>query len=216
MTLRVITVAAVLATAGLIGRGIGHGQPVQLSQPFAHYPNALGDWRGRSLRLTGEIEKRAGVSDYLFRVYTRQDDVVHLYVGYYESQRHGEMVHSPKNCLPASGWYISEKHSAVVDIAPRAPFTVNRFIVENGIDRQLVLYWYQQAGGRIVTNEYLGRVHLVWDALRLDRTDAALVRLSVPFEGSSDAALKVAMDFLREAYPRLMRFLPTIEVSRPS
>jgi EpsI family protein len=206
-----------LVVAGVAARGIGHGEPVRLLQPFGEFPANLGDWRGRSMRLAGEIEKRVGVSDYLYRVYIRRpNDLVHFYVGYYESQRHGEMIHSPKNCLPGSGWYIARRETTQLNLAPHAPFTVNKFIVENGIERQLVLYWYQQAGDRIVTNEYLGRVHLVWDAFRLNRTDAALVRLSVPFDESSDRALAIAIEFLREAYPRLMRFLPSVNVSAAS
>jgi EpsI family protein len=217
MKLRFFVAALFLLAAGITARGVGHGEPVKLAQPFAQFPIAFSEWRGRSMRLSGEVEKRVRVSDYLYRVYVRApEDLVHFYVGFYESQRHGEMIHSPKNCLPGSGWYIASRESTVLDLAPYPPFQVNKFIVENGIERQIVLYWYQQAGGRIVTNEYLGRVHLVWDAFRLDRTDAALVRLSVPFDGSSDDALKSAVDFLREAYPRLMRFLPSIEVSAAS
>jgi EpsI family protein len=217
MKIRFVTAAVFLLVAGVAARGIGHGAPVKLMQPFAQFPIALNDWKGRSMRLSGEIEKRVGVSDYLYRVYVREPkDVVHFYVGYYESQRHGEMIHSPKNCLPGSGWYIASRESMVLDLAPHAPFAVNKFIVENGIERQVVLYWYQQAGGRIVTNEYLGRVHLVWDAFRLDRTDAALVRLSVPFDGSTDHAVDSAIAFLKQAYPRLMRFLPSTEVSAAS
>jgi EpsI family protein len=216
MKARLFTAAVFLIAAGVAVRSIGHGEPVKLLQPFSQYPLVLGNWQGRSMRLSGEIEKRVGVSDYLYRVYVRGPQYVHFYVGYYETQRHGEMIHSPKNCLPGSGWYIAKRETMTVDVGANGPFEVNKFIVENGIERQLVLYWYQQAGSRIVTNEYLGRVHLVWDAFRLDRTDAALVRLSVPFEGSSDEAVTLALDFLKQAYPRLMRFLPSAEVTSAS
>jgi EpsI family protein len=212
MKIRLFLAVAFLIGAGVAARGIGHGEPVKLIRPFSQYPVVIGNWQGRTMRLSGEVEKRVGVSDYLFRVYTRQpNDLLHFYVGYYESQRHGEMIHSPKNCLPGSGWYIAKRETMVLDLPGRPPFEVNKFLVENGIERQLVLYWYQQAGGRIVTNEYLGRVHLVWDAFKLDRTDAALVRLSVPVDGPTEHAVDVAVDFLREAYPRLMRFLPSVE-----
>jgi EpsI family protein len=210
MTKRLWLAAVCVMVAGAVARGVGHGEPIKLQRPLVDYPAGLGGWQGRSMRLTGEIEKRVGVSDYLYRVYVRQPaELVHFYVGYYESQRHGEMIHSPKNCLPGSGWYIASRETTILDLPSSSPLRVNKFTVENGSEQQLVLYWYQQAGGRIVTNEYLGRVHLVWDALRLNRTDAALVRLNVPFEGASDAALATALDFLREAYPRLMRFLPS-------
>ena len=92
--------------------------------------------------------------------------------------------------------------------APYRPFAVNSYIVENGIERQLVVYWYQQSGGRIVTNEYLGRVYLVVDSLTRNRSDAALIRVSVPFEGDAATAEDTARAFLQVAYPTLMQFLP--------
>ena len=89
-----------------------------------------------------------------------------------------------------------------------ATVAVNSYIVENGIERQLVVYWYQQSGGRIVTNEYLGRVYLVLDSLTRNRSDAALIRVSVPFEGDAATAEDTARAFLQVAYPTLMQFLP--------
>jgi EpsI family protein len=118
------------------------------------------------------------------------------------------MVHSPKNCLPGNGWYIASRGTTTVDVPSYHPFAVNRFVVENGIERQLVLYWYQQSGGRIVTNEYLGRAYLVLDSLTRDRSDAALIRVSVPFEEDPASAADTALTFLRVAYPTLLRFLP--------
>jgi EpsI family protein len=88
------------------------------------------------------------------------------------------------------------------------PFQVNSYTVSNGIDRQVVLYWYQQSGDRIVTNEYLGRVNLVVDSLTKNRSDAVLIRVSVPFEDDSDAAVQTGLEFIRSAYPVLSRFLP--------
>jgi EpsI family protein len=135
-----------------------------------------------------------------------------MYVGYYESQQHGEVVHSPNNCLPGSGWFIANRDTLSLDIPPYVPFEVNKFVIANGLERQVVLYWYQQGGGRVVTNEYLGRVHLVLDALTINRTDAALIRVIVPAAddrpGSLDASTREAVDFLRTAYPELMRYLP--------
>ena len=87
---------------------------------------------------------------------------------------------------------------------------MNKFVIANGIERQVVLYWYQQGGGRVVTNEYLGRVHLVLDAIKTNRTDAALIRVIVPAADESESALDAstneAVAFLRASYPELMRF----------
>lgn len=215
MTSRLLLISAVVILGAVGVRAVGHGEPVPLTRPFWQFPVQLGAWDGRSVQLSEAIEKRAGVSSYMYRIFARREArsvPVHLYVGFYESQRHGEVIHSPNNCLPGSGWYIASRDKATIELPPYTPFEVNKFVIANGIERQVVLYWYQQGGGRVVTNEYAGRVHLVLDALQKNRTDAALIRVIVPAQDETDEALEAAnaeaVDFLRAAYPELMRFLP--------
>jgi len=209
MKLRILVVAVCLMATALIVRSVGHGQPVELKQPFSLFPDLLGEWRGTSQYFSDAIEQKTGVSDYSSKIYrNRQNKLVQLYVGYYDSQEHGRMIHSPKSCLPGNGWYITKKSSAVLDIPPFAPFRVNKFIVENGTYKQVVLYWYQQSGGRVVTNEYLGRVFLVLDALTKNRTDTALIRVSIPVLDSVQESYELGVQLLKSAYPQLMEFLP--------
>jgi EpsI family protein len=209
MTTRMLVAGVLLLLSSWLVRAVGHGEPVPLRQPFSQFPERLGAWEGKDVRFDARIENKLRVTDYVSKFYREGPNrTAHLYVGFYASQKHGEMVHSPKNCLPGNGWYIARRDTATVDASPYRPFAANSFIVENGIERQLVVYWYQQSGGRIVTNEYVGRIHLVLDSLIRDRSDAALIRVSVPFEGDPAAAADVAHAFLRVAYPALMRFLP--------
>jgi EpsI family protein len=209
MTGRMLVVGAMLLLSSWAVRAVGHGAPVALRQPFSQFPDTLGAWRGENLRFSAPIEDKLGVTDYVSKLYRRASSTpVYLYVGFYASQQHGTMLHSPKNCLPGNGWYIGRRATAIVNVAPYDPFTANSYTVENGIDRQVVVYWYQQSGGRIVTNEYLGRMHLVFDALTKRRSDAALIRVSVPFDENASAAERTALDFLQTAYPAIARFLP--------
>jgi EpsI family protein len=208
MTSRLIVVGVLLLLSSWVVRAVGHGEPVQLTQPFARFPEQLGAWQGEDLRFDARIEGKLGVTDYVSKYYRAGTRGVHLYVGFYASQRHGEMVHSPKNCLPGNGWYIARRDLTTIAVPAHEPFAANSFVVENGIERQLVVYWYQQAGSRIVTNEYVGRAFLVLDALTRNRSDAALIRVSVPFDSDAAAADATARSFLQVAYPALMRFLP--------
>lgn len=209
MTARMLVVGVLLLLSSWAVRAVGHGEPVALSQPFSAFPDRLDNWEGGDVRFSDRITNRLGVTDYVSKIYrTGPHESVHLYVGFYASQKHGEMVHSPKNCLPGNGWYIARRETTTLGIPPYRTFEVNSYIVENGIERQLVVFWYQQAGGRIVTNEYLGRVYLVLDSLTRNRSDAALIRVSVPFEGDPAAAEGTVHAFLRVAYPTLMQFLP--------
>ena len=109
---------------------------------------------------------------------------VGLYVGYHDSQRQGDTIHSPLNCLPGAGWQPLEQGRITVSVrdhgtARPAPIEVNRVVIGKGLDRQLVLYWYQ-SHRRVVASEYWGKVYTVLDAMRYNRTDAAMVRVITP------------------------------------
>ena len=138
-----------------------------------------------------------------------------LYVGYYGSQRQGDTVHSPLNCLPGAGWVptaVGRRTLSVSDNGHARTIEVNRVVIQKGLDRQLVLYWYQ-GHGRVVASEYWGKVYLVADAIRMNRTDGALVRVMVPLRDdgrdAEAASEQAAEDFTRDVFPLLGRHLPS-------
>jgi EpsI family protein len=136
---------------------------------------------------------------------------VNLYVAWYDSQRAGRSVHSPRTCLPGGGWQIVEFDQVEVPGVQAAgqPLRVNRALIALGSSRQLVYYWFQQRG-RIITNEYLAKWFLFWDSLTRNRSDGALVRLVVPLgeaEQSSNADAELAR-FAAELEPVLERYVP--------
>ena len=136
---------------------------------------------------------------------------MNLYVAYYASQRTGEAVHSPRSCLPGGGWGMSEFGQRTITDAPGAdaPLLVNRAIVQQGSERQLVYYWFQERG-RNITNEYLVKWYLFEDALLRNRTDGALVRLITPLrhnETAADADARLAQ-FAATVRPLLADYLP--------
>ena len=215
MKTRLLLVGVLLAISGVMVRTVGHGEPVPLRRPFWQFPSTLGAWRGEDVRLTERIQAKVGVSSYLYKIYdttSHSVEPLQLYVGFYESQQHGEVIHSPKNCLPGNGWFIESRDALTLNVPPYEAFDVNKFVISNGLERQVVLYWYQQGGGRVETNEYLGRVHLVVDALTKKRTDAAIIRVIIPARdgepASIDQSTREGVAFLQLAYPELMRYLP--------
>ena len=134
---------------------------------------------------------------------------VGLYVGYYGSQQQGDSIHSPLNCLPGSGWEPVSKGALTVTAGGR-PITVNRYVIRKGVDRVLVLYWYQ-SHGRVVADEYASRAYMVWDAMRTHRTDAALVRVIVPIiegEAPEQEAEREGVSFVQSMFPLLENYLP--------
>ena len=77
-----------------------------------------------------------------------------------------------------------------------------------GLEQQLVLYWYQ-SHGRVVASEYWGKFYMVYDALRLNRTDAALVRITAPlYNGSEDEARAHALDFAKQITGDIEQIIP--------
>jgi len=182
---------------------------------FDAFPMTLQDWRATvDPPLSEDILKVLGVDDYLSRVYYRADGAaVGLYMGFYGSQRQGDTIHSPLNCLPGAGWEpVKEGRLTInnVDGAGR-DVTVNRYVVQKGLDRQLVLYWYQ-SHGRIVASEYTSKLLLINDAIRINRTDGSMVRVIAPIPVSAQdegaAAEKLAESFVRVLFPQLPAYLP--------
>jgi len=216
MRLRIVIVSVMLAIAAIAVARAERQEETPLRAPFNEFPMQLDAWRGAQRPpLAQNVLDVLGLDDYLTRVYKRGDrEYADLYVGYWKSQRQGDTMHSPQNCLPGAGWLpVSQTMMSLPD--PRnpsaPPLSVNRYLIEKGLDRQLVLYWYQ-GRGRVIGNEYMSKFYLMWDAAWKSRTDAALVRIVVPVDGKSkadeDRADQLAKAFVNVLMPALSRFLP--------
>jgi exosortase D (VPLPA-CTERM-specific) len=176
------------------------------------FPMVIGAWRGSRESLDPIFLDTLKLDDYLMADYVGpQGRPLNLYVAWYDSQRAGRSAHSPRSCLPGGGWQIesfSQFDVPGVSVGGR-PLRVNRALIQMGNRKQLVYYWFQQRG-RVATNEYQVKWYLFWDSLTRQRTDGALVRLSVPFSHneSGEAAERELGDFLQTIAPRLHPFVP--------
>jgi EpsI family protein len=202
----------VMMAAGLLLRSISHGEAVQLRQSFANFPLQIASWTGRELGFEEDIIQKLRVDDYMMRQYADEQGLpLALYVGYYQSMRQGATYHSPKNCLPGSGWYFVKTGTARLDVTDAQGQTVeiNRYVIQKGLDKQLVLYWYHDRG-RIITSEYWAKIYMVLDAMVKNRTDGSLVRITVPFTGDGEAAaFRQAKVFAETIFPVLRTYLPS-------
>ncbi len=184
-------------------------------QQFTSFPLQLGVWKGAEVGMEQKFIKALKFNDYIISNYVRPGDSlpVNFYVAYYASQRKGASAHSPKSCMPGDGWRIGEFEQRKIKnlvTTKGVPLVVNRTVISKGNNRQLVYYWFQQRG-RIITNEYMVKLYLFWDALTRHRTDGALVRLVVSLpEGSNEAeADKKMADFLTVVFPELGKYVPS-------
>jgi len=215
MLARAIIVFICLAGgAGVIGKAQRY-ETVPARRPFALFPMQMGEWKGvQEPPLEPRVLELLGVNDYLTRAYFRPDKAgVGLYIGYWESQRQGDTIHSPLNCLPGSGWNpISKVTIQVPDGIGDEQIAVNRYVVEKGLDKALILYWYQ-SHGRVTANEYWSRLFLIRDAVRLNRTDGSIVRViaAVPsgVQNGEAVAERTAADFVKALFPLLSTYLPS-------
>ncbi len=174
------------------------------------FPQTIGVWQktGVDQILNDETLKVLRASDYLLRDFRKPDgSVANFYVGYYASQRSGATYHSPLNCLPGSGWMLSEPGKATVTLPDGSSFIANKYVIQNGDYKSMMVYWYQ-GRGRNVASEYWGKVYTVFDSVRMRRSDGALVRVTVPIGNSEAAAEKTAIEFASAASGVLPQFVP--------
>ena len=175
-----------------------------------NFPEQVGDWRrAKPDQILDEATMAVlRASDYVLRDYRRSDgQAANFYVGYYASQREGATYHSPLNCLPGTGWTLSEPGKVMVPLPDGSQFAANKYVIANGENRSLMIYWYQ-GRGRQVASEYWGKVYTVIDSVRLRRSDGAMVRVTVPLGDSEDVALKSALDLSARAVAALPEFVP--------
>jgi EpsI family protein len=195
-------------------------EPKLSRTPLSEMPMQIGEWSGRSApAFSEEVLASLALDDHLNRYYATSSRMAHVYIGYYGSQRQGASIHSPLNCLPGAGWLPVSSGRLDIPVAlsssgsrPGRSITVNRYVIQKGLDKQLVLYWYQ-SHGRVISSEYWSKAYLVLDSIRLNRTDAALVRVIAPYQDSDSspeaAAEHTAVTLVKAMFPLLDGFLPS-------
>jgi len=183
---RVLIVSACVLGTGVYLAAVSRAEAVPIRETLAACPTAISQWSGRrAADFDAKTLALLGVDEYLNRVYTNpQRRPVGVYIGYYGTKRQGDTMHSPLNCLPGAGWSpvsFARIQVPVISEGTTRSIEINRYTIAKGMDRQVVLYWYQ-SHGRVVASEYWGKVFLVLDAIRLNRTDGALVRVIAPVD----------------------------------
>lgn len=173
------------------------------------FPAKIGDWQqnGIDQRFETEIETVLGADDYLMREYSNAGKGANLYVGYYETQRTGATYHSPRNCLPGSGWTMAEAKPVEINLPNGEKFLANSYIIENSRYKALMIYWYQ-GRGRYVANEYKDKVYTVLDSISRRRSDGAMVRVITSIDKSETEAFEVGKNLASAAAADLSEFVP--------
>jgi len=207
---RILTVV-LLAQAALF-YATSRGENVPAVRPLRDFPRQVGGWTMvKEGYVDEETQAVLKADDTLIRVYARSavEAPPSLFVAFFKTQRTGKTPHSPKNCLPGSGWEPSREDYVTIAVpGVEQPIEVNRYMVSKGEERSAVLYWYQHPN-RVVASEYRSKFFTVADAIRYNRTDMALVRVVVPVRGADEAAAqKTAVEFVQSIFTTLHQYLP--------
>lgn len=208
---KVVVLVTALVAFGLLVNWFNFRAEIQPERrQLTEFPAAIGDWnqKGDEIRFGEAIENVLRVSDYTMREYVAGDGrIANIYVGYYSTQRTGATYHSPQNCLPGAGWVMSDPELVEIPRGDGSNFTANRYIIENGPYREIMIYWYQ-GRGRTEASEYRDKMNTIWDSVFQRRTDAALVRVMTSAGSDVDGSTKRAVELSSLVAARLAEYVP--------
>lgn len=198
-----------LTAAMLLARN--RAERVPPYEDLQNFPSIISGRMSVDVPLSAETLESLGPGHFLMRDYhgALNELPVNLYIAFFPSQRTGDTIHSPKNCLPGAGWVPTQSGRIWIPTGNGAQIEANRYIVTQGMDRMLVLYWYQ-SHGRVTPSEYWAKYYLVTDSMRLNRTDGALVRVITGIGKNEDPAKAEAraINFSQAIIPQLNKYIP--------
>ena len=206
----IILLVAIIGVGVLVNTWAYLGEAHVDRKPLKSFPEQIGNWtrQGGDQVLDAQTLQVLRATDYLVRDFRRPDgQSANFYVGYYATQKDGASYHSPLNCLPGSGWTLSEPGKLIINTPDGGSFIANKYVIQNGDYKSLMVYWYQ-GRGRAIASEYWGKIYTVIDSVKLRRSDGAMVRVTVPIRDSEDAALQAATDMAVAATAVLPEFVP--------
>ncbi|MFY9948135.1 MAG: exosortase C-terminal domain/associated protein EpsI, partial [Candidatus Sulfotelmatobacter sp.] len=172
--------ASLIALTAILLQARSRTETIPPRQPLSSFPAQLGNWSGKDIPLDKETLDVLGAGEFLVRGYRDPGSdlpYVDLFLAYFPSQRTGDTIHSPKHCLPGAGWTPERNDQVTISLPGHSPFPANRYVIARAEARKLVLYWYW-AHDRGVASEYWAKFYLVKDAIRMNRSDGALVRIT--------------------------------------
>jgi EpsI family protein len=209
---RFVLASLLIAAAALCLQARGRNEVFPPRRPLQSFPMQLGPWKGTDLAMEKEVLDVLGPGEFLLRDYDTSDKAelpTNLYIAYFPSQRTGDTIHSPKNCLPGAGWAPVESSRILLALPGHSPFPANRYVISQAGARQFVLYWYW-AHDRGVASEYWAKFYLVKDAIHMNRSDGALVRITTPMlpGETPDAAQQRILPFTSDVVPLLNDYIP--------
>lgn len=218
--IRYLPASRALVTAGLATAALGlawglvpaRDAVAPPREPFALFPREIDGWTGTPATLKPGIARILGADDYLSAFYARPGEAegVDLFLSWYVSQTEGNVIHSPEVCLPGAGWEVARIEPVTVPLPGTATgaVTLNRAVIQKGLDKQLVYYWFE-GRGRQLTGDFKAKFLTLADSLTMGRTDGGLVRVITPIGDDGVAAADARLQrFLGASLDLLPHYIP--------
>lgn len=207
---RILSIVLLLQAAAFYG--FSRNEKIPQHKPLSDFSINSPTWTAtEELPVDKDTLEVLKADDLLSRAYVNRatGQGATLFIAYFSTQRTGKTPHSPKNCLPGSGWAPSESGTIQIAIPDeQKPITVNKYVVSRGENQSIVLYWYE-AHGRVIASEYAAKIFTVADSIRYDRSDTSLVRVVVGVaDGNTKAAADTAVSFVQSFFEPLKQYLP--------
>lgn len=208
---RCVLISALMLLTLCFSNYISRSEAVPPRKPMRDFPKRIDQWVGQESFFDQKIYDALGVDDSTLISYREPGGKsAQLYVGYYDSQREGDLIHSPKHCMPGAGWSITR--TSLVDLSlpgdSGQKIKVIKLLLKKNASKQVVLYWFQSRG-RYIASEYMQKIYLVWDAMRKNRTDGSFVRLIAPVGPKGEAyTTDYLIAFAEQLLPKLSEYLP--------
>ncbi len=204
-----LTATLIMLLTGALLHYLSDMENVHPNKPFRTFPKQFGEWVGKEKHLTEDIMDVVGVDDYFLADFHHPGGQwINLYVGFYQSQKEGDLIHSPKNCMPGAGWNIARTSLEEFEIPGTGKIKAIKLFVQKGPQKQVMLYWFQSRG-RFISSEYMQKIYLVIDSITRHRTDGSFVRLIAPIVNNDEAAtLNHLKGFAKQLMPKLREHIP--------
>jgi EpsI family protein len=212
-------IVLLMCFTGLVLHVRGDVDRVPASRPLSELPTTFGTRTAVEIPIDQETLDVLGKGDFLNRLYLPDRDrpmptigdhaEIGLYIAYFPTQRTGQSIHSPQNCLPGAGWTFQSSGVTTFTDATGKQYRVGEYLITNGTATDEALYWYQLHGTSIA-NDYQAKIYTLADSIRLGRTDEALVRIMTPVATGEDraAAHNRVIAFAQQLAPMLPSYIP--------
>jgi EpsI family protein len=212
-----------MALTALLLHVRGDVDRVMPSRPLSQLPMTIDSRSATDIAIDPDVLQVLGKGDFLNRVYAAslpqqgrteliesgEGAPIGLFIGYFPTQRTGQSIHSPQNCLPGAGWSFESSWMTSLTNSAGKKYQVKEYLISDGISSQEVLYWYQMHG-RIIAGDYAAKLFTLADSIRYGRTDAALIRIITPVEPGEERlhARARAVRFAEQLAPLLPAYVP--------